>query len=86
MSFRQTKQKEPLMGVPARSNRARVPWASSRSTTGAYRKETPRPSATRDLMVEKSLMVATLGKLRRVRFWRRRASSKMARVPEPVSE
>ena len=73
------------MGASASSKLARLPSASSFSTTGAYRKEMPSPPATRDLMVLKSLMVTNWGKLPRVRFCRRRASSKIARVPEPSS-
>ena len=73
------------MGTSASSNRTSFPCTSSLSTTGAYRKEIPRPSATRDLMVSNSLIVTILSKLSSVSFKRCSASSKIARVPEPSS-
>lgn len=46
LSLRQTKQKEPLMGRPARSNQARVPASSSRAAAGDIRVKQVRQVAT----------------------------------------
>ena len=54
------------MGASSSSNLASVPTETSFSTAGAYKKEMPSPSDTSDLMVAKSLTVATRGKLCRV--------------------